>query len=141
MPVPIPQVQMPFPPKAYVPPGFAPIQPVPFFHQMPYGYGFVGEITIILVQDFLQMGLTLDLHIEEITVSKIMVATKEKGFNSGGFKGSNGSTWSSDNQSRTNVVIECQICNKMGHTIVNCFQRNNGSSSQGFMLECQICGK
>lgn len=75
----IPQVQMPFPPEAYVPSGFAPIQSVPFFHQMYMAMALLGEITIILVQDFLQMGLTLDLHIEEITVSKILVATKENG--------------------------------------------------------------
>ncbi|KAI5321499.1 hypothetical protein L3X38_030570 [Prunus dulcis] len=41
------------------------------------------------------------------------------------------------------VVPECQICNKRGHTAVNCYFRNSNTSSPGSSstIECQICGK
>lgn len=51
----------------------------------------------------------------------------------------NGSgTWSGNTKNRFNVVIECQICKKRGHTTVNCFHKNSNSSSTCYMLKCQI---
>ncbi|KAL6189935.1 hypothetical protein ACLB2K_036336 [Fragaria x ananassa] len=36
---------------------------------------------------------------------------------------------------------ECQLCNKMGHTAINCPLRNSSSSLDGnTVLACQICG-
>lgn len=49
--------------------------------------------------------------------------------------------WSSNTETGSTVVIECQICNKRGHTAVNYFRRNTNTSSSGFVVECQICGK
>ncbi|CAN6586617.1 unnamed protein product [Malus baccata var. baccata] len=50
-------------------------------------------------------------------------------------------SWSGNTEAKTNVVVECQICNKRGHTAVNCFHRNTGNTPAGFIVECQICGK
>ncbi|KAB2603446.1 hypothetical protein D8674_004451 [Pyrus ussuriensis x Pyrus communis] len=74
---------------------------------------------------------------------------KGKSFNSGSSSGfpahttrQNGSNaWSGNTDTRSNVVVKCQICNKRGHTAVNCFQRNSTMPSPGFIVECQICGK
>ncbi|XP_068304241.1 uncharacterized protein [Pyrus communis] len=38
--------------------------------------------------------------------------------------GNGNNNWSGIVDTRTTVVIECQICNKRGHTAVNCFHRN-----------------
>ncbi|XP_016647521.1 PREDICTED: uncharacterized protein LOC107880499 [Prunus mume] len=44
--------------------------------------------------------------------------------------------------SGSKFVPECQICNKRGHTAVNCFFRHaNSQSSVSTVPECQICGK
>ncbi|CAL2254172.1 unnamed protein product [Prunus armeniaca] len=44
--------------------------------------------------------------------------------------------------SGSKFVPECQICNKRGHTAVNCFFRHaNSQSSVSIVPECQICGK
>lgn len=62
------------------------------------------------------------------------VGFKGKNFNVGssGFSSSNSrqngsGTWSGNSKNRSNVVIECQICNTRGHTIVNCFHKNSNS--------------
>ncbi|KAB2606004.1 hypothetical protein D8674_005721 [Pyrus ussuriensis x Pyrus communis] len=74
---------------------------------------------------------------------------KGKSFNSGSSSGfpanttrHNGSNaWSGNTNTRSNVVVECQICNKRGHTAVNCFRKNSTMLSPGFIVKCQICGK
>ncbi|XP_050148135.1 uncharacterized protein LOC126623328 isoform X1 [Malus sylvestris] len=72
-----------------------------------------------------------------------------RGFHSGNGHYSSGSrqaqnvtgSWSGNIEARPNVVIECQIYNKRGHTAVNYFHRNTGNTTAGFIMECQICGK
>ncbi|CAN6708007.1 unnamed protein product [Malus baccata var. baccata] len=63
--------------------------------------------------------------------------------NSGGSRhsGSGNNNWSGMVDTRTTVLIECQICNKRGHTAVNCFHRNSNVPTTGVVVECQICGK
>ncbi|BBH08831.1 hypothetical protein Prudu_021147 [Prunus dulcis] len=50
--------------------------------------------------------------------------------------------WSNSFQ-RSNIVPECQICCKRGHTAANCYFRHDTSTAQGSarVIECQICGK
>ncbi|BBG96882.1 hypothetical protein Prudu_005830, partial [Prunus dulcis] len=45
--------------------------------------------------------------------------------------------------SQREVVPECQICSKRGHTAANCYFRHEASSSRpgSQVIECQICGK
>ncbi|KAM2171732.1 hypothetical protein ACFX1R_036784 [Malus domestica] len=72
-----------------------------------------------------------------------------RGFHSGNGHYSSGSrqaqnvtgSWSGNIEARPNVVIECQICNKRGHTAMNYFHRNTGNTTTGFIMECQIYGK
>ncbi|CAL2259208.1 unnamed protein product [Prunus armeniaca] len=44
---------------------------------------------------------------------------------------------------RSNIVPECQLCCKRGHTAANCYFRHDASPAQGSaqVIECQICGK
>ncbi|XP_050133506.1 uncharacterized protein LOC126609681 [Malus sylvestris] len=55
--------------------------------------------------------------------------------------GGNWQSWSGNIETRPNIVPECQICSKMGHTTPNCWKRSTNPSSSGSILECQICGK
>ncbi|XP_050128554.1 uncharacterized protein LOC126605227 isoform X2 [Malus sylvestris] len=50
-------------------------------------------------------------------------------------------SWSGNTDTRSNIVPECQICFKRGHTAPNCWKRSNNASSSGSVVECQICGK
>ncbi|KAB2617403.1 hypothetical protein D8674_013272 [Pyrus ussuriensis x Pyrus communis] len=63
-----------------------------------------------------------------------------------GFKGKdsnyrNNSGWTRNTESRTTLYLECQICQRRGHTAPTCFYRNAQSTSPHFTTECQICGK
>ncbi|KAB2600658.1 hypothetical protein D8674_038536 [Pyrus ussuriensis x Pyrus communis] len=74
---------------------------------------------------------------------------KGKGYNtdsSGGFSSTNTrqfgtNMWNGNTENRSPTVIECQICNKRGHTVANCFHRNTNPPSNGFHMLCQICGR
>ncbi|XP_050136216.1 uncharacterized protein LOC126611956 [Malus sylvestris] len=63
-------------------------------------------------------------------------------YSGGSRQASNGNgTWSGNVDTRTTMVIECQICNKREHIAVNYFHRNTNAPTTGFVVECQICGK
>ncbi|XP_050130691.1 uncharacterized protein LOC126607212 isoform X1 [Malus sylvestris] len=60
-------------------------------------------------------------------------------------RGSSSNFWSNlngNNGQRSNVIPECQICSKRGHTAPNCFYRNEQQLVYGGSIpECQICGQ
>ncbi|KAM1422622.1 hypothetical protein ACFX2I_004733 [Malus domestica] len=64
-----------------------------------------------------------------------------RGYGSSNSRPNGNNSWSGSTSTRTNAVIECQICNKRGHTAANCYQRNINSSPSNYVVECQICGK
>ncbi|CAN6704282.1 unnamed protein product [Malus baccata var. baccata] len=71
---------------------------------------------------------------------------RSRGYSSGNSRGSrqsgNGNNnWSGMVDTRTTMLIECQICNKRGHTAVNCFHMNSNGPTTCVVVECQICGK
>ncbi|XP_050138269.1 uncharacterized protein LOC126614663 isoform X2 [Malus sylvestris] len=49
-----------------------------------------------------------------------------------------GNYWSGNTSTRPNIVPECQICSRKGHTAVTCLYRNETTP---VVQECQICGK
>ncbi|PRQ33264.1 putative transcription factor interactor and regulator CCHC(Zn) family [Rosa chinensis] len=52
----------------------------------------------------------------------------------------NGNNVSSGYSSGNNVIPECQICRKRGHTTVICYWRSDNNASPS-IVDCQICGK
>ena len=61
---------------------------------------------------------------------------------SGGSRQNGNNTWSGNTNTRTNVTVECQICNKRGHTAPNCYSRYNANTSTAPPIpKCKICGK
>lgn len=66
--------------------------------------------------------------------------------NSGGsFQNKGGSSWTNWNgntSQKSAIIHECQICNKYGHIVPNCYYRNKQPPMiHGTISECQICGK
>ncbi|KAB2606705.1 hypothetical protein D8674_006422 [Pyrus ussuriensis x Pyrus communis] len=57
------------------------------------------------------------------------------------FKSNGGYKGKSFNSGSSSGFPANTICNKRGHTAVNCFRRNSIMPSPGFIVECQICGK
>lgn len=47
--------------------------------------------------------------------------------------------WSGNNDTRFTIQHECQICQRIGHTALNCFYRHPNSTPN--LSECQIRGK
>ncbi|CAN6681140.1 unnamed protein product [Malus baccata var. baccata] len=96
------------------------------FYPPSYGFGFMGHNTGSRNQfgykTFNGPGYKGNNNF------KLNGGFKGKSFTSGSSSGfqantrQNGPTaWSGNTDIRTNVVVECQICNKRGHTAVNCF--------------------
>lgn len=120
-----------YPIDPYIPPPGYPLIPLPvYFPTLPFGFGFVGN-----ANNGSRSGYKGNNNF------KSNGGYKGKNFNSGASRQNNNGSQFANTQSRTNVVIECQICNKRGHIVAYCFQRNKNAHSYGFMVECQICGE
>lgn len=74
-------------------------------------------------------------------IGKSYNASGSSNYYSSGSRQNGNNTWSGNTNIKTNVAVECQICNKRGHIASNCFHMNSASSSSNFIVECQICGK
>ncbi|CAN6725826.1 unnamed protein product [Malus baccata var. baccata] len=138
-------------PQSYFPPFSQQCaQPFPsdpsIFYPPPYGFGYMGQNPGTRNQ----FGYK-SFHSPNYKGNNSFKSNggfKGKSFHSGSSSGfqatprQNGPiAWSGNTDVRTNVIVECQICNKRGHTAVNCFRRNTTVPSSGFIVACQICGK
>ncbi|KAM2874298.1 hypothetical protein COP2_017588 [Malus domestica] len=136
------------PPQQFQQPFYSapPLQPIMFPGQ-PYGYGFVGNSTEqnnSATQfnggfQFWARGQSSNQY--RGNNYRNNNTFRGRGYGSSNSRQSGHNSWSGNTNTRSNVVIECQICNKRGHTAVNCYQRNSNSSNSSFVIECQICGK
>ncbi|CAN6725999.1 unnamed protein product [Malus baccata var. baccata] len=151
--LPLPNFQQPFysvPSQPfYSSPQSQPFSPSPlgFFPDQSYGYGFVstpstsnisGAQSIGEIQ-FGPRGSNGNQH--RGNNYRNNNSFKGRGYGSDNSRQNHISSWSGNTINRTTVVIECQICNKRGHTAAICYHWNNSSSNSGFVVECQICGK
>lgn len=59
---------------------------------------------------------------------------KARNYNSSGFRQNTNTGWSGNTETGLYTVIECQICNKMGHTTADYFHWNTSSLASGFMV-------
>ncbi|CAN6712461.1 unnamed protein product [Malus baccata var. baccata] len=119
--------------------------PAPVHHSIPYGFGYMGNAPNSGPKPpFMQKP-----NYKGNSGYKSNTGFKGKGYNTGSSSGYSSSTsrqygssgWHGNTENRSTTVIECQICNKRGHTAVNCFHRNGQGPSTGFHMECQICGR
>ncbi|KAM1875149.1 hypothetical protein ACFX14_042747 [Malus domestica] len=130
-------------------PPMSPQFPGPVYPLVPYGFGFMANASNSgPIPHFMQKPFG-GSNYKGNNNYKTNGGFKSKGYNIGnssdfsyGNSRSNGSNvWNGNTESRSTTVIECQICNKRGHTAVNCFHRNATTPNTRFQMECQICGK
>ncbi|KAM2157366.1 hypothetical protein ACFX1R_042948 [Malus domestica] len=151
--LPLPNFQQPFysvPSQPfYSSPQSQPFSPSPssFFHDQSYGYGFIGNPSTSNISGAQSTGEVQfgargsNGNQNRGNNYRNNNSFKGRGYGSGNSRQNHISSWLGNTTTRTTVVIECQICNKRGHTAANCYHRNNSSSNSGFVVECQICGK
>lgn len=121
----------------------------PVYPQVPYGFGFIGNASNFGPRPPFTQKPFDGLNYKGNNNYKTNGGFKGKGCNPGNYSGfcygnsrSNGSyVWNGNTESRSTTMIECQICNKRGHTAVNYFHRNATTPNTGFQMECQICGR